>query len=456
MPAVTVDITKKNGPIKPVNGIDNGPVCFGSLVDSSRYYKEAAFPYCRLHDTNYPHPREVDIPHIFRDFNADPDDPKNYDFRATDVYLNEILAVGSKIIYRLGVSIEHPGIKYFVDPPGDFDKWARICLNIARHYNEGWADGFRMGIDLWEVWNEPDGQHPDRKLDPMWSGTPEQYYELYAITSKLFKKKMPGVKIGGYAACGLLNEKLYSYFINFLEYITKENAPLDFYSWHCYTSNIGDLVRNAQLAREGLDKYGYKDAITICDEWNYTAGFIGIGGNKNIFDKWDGARNRYEFFTQCSNEAGAAFTAAAMIAMLDMPLDIATLYTGDPTNYYATIFDHFGRPTKQFRAYDAFNRLKQEGGRLFAVSEEEGIRAAAAGTEKGFGILIANYNSSSPVTELKLKGLDNDASWKYEVWTLDRWHDLEKTVERTLKTGELPKEIYPHRDTVEFIKLTKV
>ncbi|MCL1857067.1 MAG: hypothetical protein FWF84_05460, partial [Kiritimatiellaeota bacterium] len=127
---VKVDVATKAGAFKPVNGIDNGPVCFGSLIDSSPYFKQAGFPYCRLHDTNYPHPREVDIPTIFKDFSADENDPKSYDFRATDVYLKEIADTGAGIIYRLGVSIEHPKLKYFIDPPSDFDKWARVCLNI--------------------------------------------------------------------------------------------------------------------------------------------------------------------------------------------------------------------------------------------------------------------------------------------------------------------------------------
>jgi len=41
-------------------------------------------------------------------------------------------------------------------PPKDFNKWARICVNIIRHYNDGWAGGYHWGIKYWEVWNEPD------------------------------------------------------------------------------------------------------------------------------------------------------------------------------------------------------------------------------------------------------------------------------------------------------------
>ena len=67
-------------------------------------------------------------------------------------------------------------------PPEDAAKWARICANIVRHYNEGWADGFHYGITYWEIWNEPDNEE-SIELNNMWKGTKEQYYDLYAATA---------------------------------------------------------------------------------------------------------------------------------------------------------------------------------------------------------------------------------------------------------------------------------
>jgi hypothetical protein len=53
--------------------------------------------------------------------------------------------------YRLGQNIEHTARNYFAHKPADFDRWAAICLGIIRHYNEGWAHGFRHGIRYFEV-----------------------------------------------------------------------------------------------------------------------------------------------------------------------------------------------------------------------------------------------------------------------------------------------------------------
>ena len=75
MQKINIDTTVLTGKIKPVHGVNNGPVCYGSLTDVSNYYKESGFPYVRLHDPNWPHPREVDIYTIFPDFTKDPADP---------------------------------------------------------------------------------------------------------------------------------------------------------------------------------------------------------------------------------------------------------------------------------------------------------------------------------------------------------------------------------------------
>ena len=77
----------------------------------------------------------MDINTIFPLFLADPDDPRNYLFEKTDDYLAPIIKNKSDIVYRLGQSIEHFS-NYYINPPKDYEKWAKICINIIRHYNE--------------------------------------------------------------------------------------------------------------------------------------------------------------------------------------------------------------------------------------------------------------------------------------------------------------------------------
>ena len=442
---VKIDVSKKIGGFKPVNGIDNGPVCFGSLIDSTQYYKQAGFPYCRLHDTNWPHPREVDIPAIFKDFSADETDPRNYDFRATDIYLKQVINTGAKIIYRLGVSIEHAKLKYYVDPPSDFDKWARICLNIARHYNEGWADGYHLGIEYWEVWNEPDLCAEKREDDMMWSGTPEQYFDLYAATARLFKKEMPYIKIGGYAACSLFR---HSFFPVFFQYVKDNNLPLDFFSWHAYTARIEDIKSGAQLARDTLDKYGFTNTISILDEWNYVNNLWPLS-NYN-------AKVTCEKLTETMTETGASFTASALIEMLDLPVDIATFYEGQPINIFGTIFDRFGVPTRQYYAFDAFNKVKQTGERVQTECDIKDMYVtAAADGDKKISILIANNNSQTDFYQYSIDDLCGDAEYLYEVYVMDKHRVFDKVEEKTCTVADIPNRICMFQHSFALICLTK-
>lgn len=141
--------------------------------------------------------RLVDVPFLFGNCDADAADKANYYFRQTDDYLATCRRCGSDIIYRLGVSIEHGIGRYYAFPPEDFEKWSDICVNIVRHYNEGWNDGFAWNIRYWEIWNEPD------LAGNMWNAPLERYFELYALTAKKLKARFPGIRVGGpaYACC---------------------------------------------------------------------------------------------------------------------------------------------------------------------------------------------------------------------------------------------------------------
>ena len=219
MATVRIDAGRR-GTVRPVHGVGQPPFA-GMDFSKFRYLSEAGIPFSRLHDVGgyQGQNRFVDIPNIFRDFDADPALPENYDFAFTDKLMEALVAAGVEPYYRLGVTIENDAaIKaYRIHPPRDSLKWAKICEGIIRHYTEGWADGYRYGIRYWEIWNEPENGMQGDKPNMMWTGTMEEYFELYRVSTVYLKEKFPHLKFGGYAACG---------FYNILEVKPRDSTPI--------------------------------------------------------------------------------------------------------------------------------------------------------------------------------------------------------------------------------------
>src|SRR4051794_26454485 len=150
---ISVDCSKVIGTIRPLHGGNDGPIQFGGLVDLSAFHRELGIPYVRLHDCRWPNGDVVDLHVVFPDSKADPALAESYVFGPTDDCIAAVLRTGARVVYRLGESIEHTPRQYHVHPPADYDRWAAACVGIIRHYNEGWAQGSRAGIQYWEIWN---------------------------------------------------------------------------------------------------------------------------------------------------------------------------------------------------------------------------------------------------------------------------------------------------------------
>ena len=79
------DFSKKIGKIKPMHAVGQPPMTgmSGEGLDLSliRYLEKANIPYSRMHDVggSYGGNIYVDIPNLFRDFDADENDPMSYD-----------------------------------------------------------------------------------------------------------------------------------------------------------------------------------------------------------------------------------------------------------------------------------------------------------------------------------------------------------------------------------------
>ncbi len=413
------DPNQSYGPIRPLHGVNNSPVVLNQSIPS---FTEAGIPYMRTHDTAYAYggSRYIDIPNIFPDFDADETDPAAYDFAFTDAYLQSVVASGTKIFYRLGVTIENNfHIKaYHIHPPKNYGKWARICEHIIRHYNEGWANGYHYDIEYWEIWNEPENP-------PMWTGSREQFFELYSVTANHLKACFPHIKVGGYAGCGFyyitgqqtgdFYKSFITFFDEFLDYICAPTtrAPLDFYSWHLYTENPHLIEAHAAYVRQKLDEKGFTNTEQLLNEWNRIE------------------RNTPETYEAMQGEMGASFVAEALTVMQKAGIDKAMYYDATPTRAYCGLYTFPGRRlTKTYYSLYAFNRLYRLGNCVgVEVDSQRNVSALAAAGPEGVAILLSNYGDTAQTVTLNPKGADAVA---FSVILTDATHTFEKTEEQTV------------------------
>ena len=395
---VTVDFSRETGAVKELHGVNNAPV---RVWEGLRQWElgEAGVPYVRTHDTAgmYGGAHFVDIPNVFPDFDADENDPKSYDFALTDAFLKPVVAAGARVYYRLGVTIEsYYAIKsYNIAPPKDFAKWARVCEHIVRHYNEGWANGFKWDIPYWEIWGEPENP-------PLWAGTKEQYFELYRITANHLKRCFPTIKVGGYGSCGLYaiddpkasdQQKGFVTFLDeFLAYVTdpKTKAPLDFFSWHLYFfDTAARLTTHADYVRQRLDKYGLQATESHLNEWN------------RVGPKW----NEYD---EMKEMLGAACVGEAFCRMQNGPVDKAMYYDAMPSRRYCGLF-YFpsGRRTPTYWTFWLWNRLFACG-RAVAVTAPtgKGLEVVAASGRGRKAVFAVNDSSEARTLGFRLPKAD--------------------------------------------------
>ncbi len=427
MPNLTLDLTHPAGAVKPMHGLNNAPMHWANFK-LFHYLTEAGIPVSRLHDTGgaFGGGIYVDIDNLFPNPDADPTDPASYDFLFNDALLCALCEAGAKPFYRLGCTIENYCTTIGprrIFPPKDPRKWAVICEHIIRHYNEGWASGHRLGIEYWEIWNEPDNE-PDMLKNPMWRGTKEEYYRLYEVTANHLKSCFPHLKIGGYASCGfyeILNTEaaaqanvstrtgyFIEFFEGFLDHITSEEhkAPLDFLSWHSY-SGPEENIRYAAYAREMLDKYGFTETESILNEWN-----PGIHRRGTLAD--------------------ASHIGEMFIAMQNTATDLLCYYDGQLESSYGGLWNPLTyKPFKAYHIFRAFNELYKLGTQYPIVEADaygtlaEGLRALAAGNGQTVAVLLCNTGAATTVTAPA-----GDKNWA--VYVLDNDHDLD---ELTTVTG---------------------
>jgi xylan 1,4-beta-xylosidase len=115
-----------------------------------------------------------------------------------------------------------------VSPPASNEAWAAFVKAFVVHLVERYG---LAAVRAWpfEVWNEAN-------LPPFWSGTQQQYFDLYKATALAVKSVDPALQVGGPSTARA------QWVPELAAYCAENNAPLDFISTHVYPGDSQDQL----------------------------------------------------------------------------------------------------------------------------------------------------------------------------------------------------------------------
>lgn len=399
--AIAINILDKNGnfaykrSIKPVNGIGNGPLflCSKGLfkIDESVRFAELGVPLIRYHDVEYINGQNqaINVSAIFSDFNADASKESSYDFGATDQLLESAMALGCRVIFRLGENIKNTGSATGSNtPPADFKKWARVAERIVAHYEDGWSKGFHYKGIMWEVWNEPDHHL-------CWNASFDRFCDFYKVVYETIHARHPEADLSPAYPLSVANRrKLYAF-------IAKHKLGIGHCFSHSYSGDFSAIANLAKSWKQELGDYGL-DADVILNEWNYLS----------PEGQWTDKEKTYRFVR---TQEGAAWYAKQLFHMQRADdLAGAVYYVSDMPGYWTGLYEVADWSTWQLKklpAYDTFKyfgELSRLGYEIETGSLPEYIYVLAASDKIRVGVLVVNYSATQRSVSFQVTGLPAD------------------------------------------------
>ena len=443
----TADFTKDVGKIRPeLHSSGFGPTICSQTAQDLEDVKAMGFAYARTHDWALvnANQRVCDYFHIFPLMDLDAKDPKNYVFGPTDYLLKRTREeAGLDIFYRLGTSIEHSGKKIHFNTaiPEDFDKLAEIFAGTVRHYNRGWANGYKWNIKYWEIWNEPDGHNnmwclPEGDGERAeWAQTELKRRDLFVkffvkVLKRLKSEFGDTIKVGGPALCGYKED----YFRAILDACKAAGVAPDFISWHGYTPGQLQFLEQSKMGRKLLDEYGFTKCEMIVNEWHYFGyGDYSWDDMQRCSDPkvkqriWTGPRSHNGIHSAC-------FTLATLINLQYSLLSQAYYYGCSHTGSWGFKDQHQNK-YKVFYALKLFGDIVKAYPTICASTSEGTYTTLAVRDAAGRkALLVVDYGGTVHDLEIAVAGVKADAKVSCKV--LDWTHDLEPQ-DAAFKDGKL-------------------
>jgi xylan 1,4-beta-xylosidase len=309
---------------------------------------------------------------LFPHWAADPDASASYNFALTDAAVRASRELGAQILFTVASSIPQS-----TRPPADAAKWAEVLRHIVLHYNKGWAGGFTDTVRYWEIGDEPD-------LNTFhFSGTPQQFYDMYERAARAVKSVDPTLQVGGPGLAFPLNQAA-PFREGFLSAVKERSLPLDFFSWKWYSDATEDPLDIPRVARE--------TTRTLAER--------GLAGTPQFITNW----NFDAIPTARPDElTKAVYESTALTYMQDTVLTRAFIFRGDAAmgslkdpdaDITNRMFNADGTPLKSGSAFTAVGRMLDTPQRLGVAGGDENGFAVLAGRSAAqdvVQVLVSNY-----------------------------------------------------------------
>lgn len=126
------------------------------------------------------------------------------------------------------------------DPPKDPQQWADIVAQIVEHFNgTGSQPDYQLRVKYIEIWNEPN-------LAQFWTGTWDEYFQLFQTTADTLHARYPGVMVGG-CVYSPGNPDYYGFGKAF---INQAGNEMDYFIYHSYGDTVDTIRSDIALWRD--------------------------------------------------------------------------------------------------------------------------------------------------------------------------------------------------------------
>lgn len=361
-------------------------------------------------------PEYIRIDHLFDYYQVDQGNGQ-YDFSRLDQAVNSILVTGAIPMLSLSYT---PDSK----EPSDWNQWNKLVEATARHYSVE----KNISKIYYEVWNEPD-------LFGNWHyGKSPNYLNLYKNTAQAVQRGAGSstYKIGGPATTAYYNNWIKALF----KYTTANKLPLDFISWHKYSLDPQEYIKEFESLNNILADYP--------EHFTVERLITEIGPNSEIDSTYDTPFSGIHLIALSTQLYGRVHRIFSFEA-IDGPSPRSDKSTG------WGILTHDGRAKPRYYAFKFLNSLS--GTQLSHSGDGTWVSSLSAKKDNTIQTIIVNYDPKSRHIETTPLNYQNLTPGKYNLKTTQY---LGKTTQKSINIigTSHTENLYLEANTAYFLELT--